>query len=227
MGRHSKLKIRCLKCRNWLAVFMGIVSFGAWVPLPVPVGEPQHVHPPSEEPVVGPLPRERKTPAPSPSPSTRHVTPPPPSPHVEQPPPPRPHRPKPPPPHDKPVTPTPVATKPTSVLVSFLRAQLGKPYAWGGNGPHAYDCSGLTLAAYAKVGIHLPRTSEAQSVVGKRVSLNDLKVGDLLFWGTPGLAFHVAIYIGGGHYIAAQNPLTGVVQLTLSFYSPTFARRLL
>lgn len=126
------------------------------------------------------------------------------------------------------VTPAPVADKPMSILVSFLRAQLGKRYVFGGNGPSSYDCSGLTKAAYAKVGVHLPRTSEEQSLVGTRVSLSNLQVGDLLFWGAgPGLAYHVTIYVGNGHFIGAQNPHTGVAQVSINSDRPDFARRVL
>jgi cell wall-associated NlpC family hydrolase len=119
------------------------------------------------------------------------------------------------------------ADRTASILLSFLRAQVGKPYVWGGNGPNVWDCSGLTKAAYARLGIYLPRTSEEQSLVGERVSLSHLEVGDLLFWGSPGFAFHVAIYVGHGKYIAAQNPHSGVMQLSLSYYHPSFARRVL
>lgn len=126
------------------------------------------------------------------------------------------------------VTPTPVADNPISIMVSFLRAQIGDEYVYGGNGPDDWDCSGLTLAAYAKVGINLPRTSEMQSLMGVRVSVNSLQVGDLLFWGLgPGLAYHVVIYIGGGHFIGAQNPGTGVVQRSVINDPPDFARRIL
>jgi cell wall-associated NlpC family hydrolase len=125
----------------------------------------------------------------------------------------------------KKVHPTPVADRPISIMLSFLRAQLGKPYVYGGNGPEAYDCSGLTVAAYARVGIHLPRTSEMQSGKGRLVSLSHLQVGDLLFWGSP--AHHVAIYVGNGQFIGAQNPSTGVVIRSLSFDRPDYARRIL
>lgn len=125
------------------------------------------------------------------------------------------------------IAPQPVADRPISVLISFLRAQLGKPYVFGGNGPSVYDCSGLTKAAYAKVGVHLPRTSEEQSLRGTRVSLSNLQAGDLLFWGSPGSAYHVAIYVGGGQFIGAQNPSTGVVQRSISFDRPSFARRII
>lgn len=125
----------------------------------------------------------------------------------------------------KKITPTPVADRPISILTSFLRAQLGKAYVLGGNGPQAYDCSGLTKAAYAKVGVHLPRTSQEQAFAGVHVSLSHLQVGDLLFWGSP--AYHVAIYVGNGYFIGAQNPSRGVARLPLSYDPPSYARRIL
>lgn len=130
-------------------------------------------------------------------------------------------------------TPTP---KPTSsslltsarvkAVLAFARAQLGERYVFGGMG-NGWDCSGLTKAAYAKIGVHLPRTSQAQSLAGRPVSLSALQTGDLLFWGVPGLAYHVAVYVGNGQYIAAENPATGVVRQSLSYYRPDFARRIL
>jgi cell wall-associated NlpC family hydrolase len=126
------------------------------------------------------------------------------------------------------ITPPPVADQPMSILIAFLRAQVGDDYVYGGNGPEDWDCSGLTLAAYAKIGVNLPRTSEMQSLMGRHVSVNSLQTGDLLFWGLgPGLAYHVVIYIGGGHFIGAQNPGTGVVQRSVINDPPDFARRIL
>lgn len=114
-----------------------------------------------------------------------------------------------------------------SRIVAYALAQVGKSYLWGGNGPNAFDCSGLVKADYAHVGIHLPRTSQEQSLVGTRASLSRLKAGDLLFWGPAGESHHVAIYIGHGEYVAAENPRVGVVIRHLSFFPPDFARRIL
>jgi len=58
----------------------------------------------------------------------------------------------------------------------------GAPYQWGGNGPGSYDCSGLTTAAYAAVGIRLPRTAAEQYWSGPHVPLDQLAPGDLIFW---------------------------------------------
>jgi cell wall-associated NlpC family hydrolase len=107
------------------------------------------------------------------------------------------------------VPPTPVA----AAAVAFARDQVGKPYVWGATGPDAYDCSGLTGAAYAAAGLALPRTSREQWYVGQHVALGALMPGDLLFWAddvtNPGTIHHVAMYAGGGLMIAA--PHTGDV----------------
>lgn len=124
-------------------------------------------------------------------------------------------------------TPAPAPTSKVDQLIAFLKAQLGKPYVYGATGPDSYDCSGLTQAAFATIGIDLPRTSQEQSTVGTPVSLSDLQVGDLVFWGGEGSAYHVAVYIGDGQFLAAQNPSKGVVVEPMDFSMPDWAVRVL
>ncbi|MEU6084759.1 C40 family peptidase [Streptomyces sp. NPDC047108] len=112
-------------------------------------------------------------------------------------------------------------------VMSFLEAQLGKPYVLGATGTAAYDCSSLTQAAFKTVGVDLPRVSQDQSTTGTPVSLDNLQVGDLLFWGGTGSAYHVAVYAGDGMYIDAANPSKGVVKQKLSDYPATSATRVL
>lgn len=112
-------------------------------------------------------------------------------------------------------------------LVSFLKAQVGKSYVLGASGPSAYDCSGLTQAAFKRLGVDLPRTSGPQSTAGTSVSLDSLQEGDLLYWGGAGSAYHVGVYVGGGKFIGAQNSSTGVVERPLDYDPPTGAVRLL
>ncbi|MFI1282928.1 MULTISPECIES: C40 family peptidase [unclassified Streptomyces] len=119
------------------------------------------------------------------------------------------------------------ATGSAAAIVNFARAQVGKAYVMGGTGPSSFDCSGLVQAAYRQAGISLPRMSQAQSSAGKSVSLSALQPGDILYWGSKGSAYHVAIYVGGGKFVGAQNPSTGIVERSLSYDKPTGAVRVL
>jgi cell wall-associated NlpC family hydrolase len=89
--------------------------------------------------------------------------------------------------------------------VYWAERQLGKPYRWAASGPNSFDCSGLTMWAYRKVGVSLPHYSRAQINAGSRVSRANLQPGDLVFFGSP--IHHVAMYVGGGDMIEA--PYTG------------------
>ncbi|KND27548.1 C40 family peptidase [Streptomyces anulatus] len=112
-------------------------------------------------------------------------------------------------------------------IVAFAKAQVGDAYVPGGTGPNSWDCSGLTQAAYRTAGIDLPRVSQSQSTFGTQVSLDNLQPGDILYWGSAGSAYHVAIYIGGGEFVGAQNSNTGTVQRSLDYDRPTGAVRVL
>lgn len=104
-------------------------------------------------------------------------------------------------------------------IAAWLNEQLGKPYKWGATGPDAYDCSGLAQAAYASVGIAIPRTTWTQIAIGKRA--NDLQVADLIF-PDPG---HVCIYVGNGQII--ESPHTGAYVHQIPVYSTRVVRRVL
>lgn len=225
---HAKYVPHC-KWRNAVAVVMAAVTAGAWIPFarvsPEQIDgrdedEEVSIPPPMFEPHVPPTYPEQHVPRPPVS-LKKHPKP------V--------HNPVVDPTHSQPTPKVPVVMHPpppkhsssAERLLAFMHAQLGKPYVFGGNGPNVWDCSGLTKAAFARVGVYLPRTSEEQSLAGHHVSLAALKPGDLVFWGIPGLAFHVGVYVGNGKIIAAQNPAVGVIQFTLSYYMPSFARRIL
>ena len=107
-----------------------------------------------------------------------------------------------------PVTTTGPSSTAAATVVAFGLAQVGDAYVWAGNGPDAWDCSGLTMAAYKAAGISIPRTSYSQFTVGTPVSLADLVPGDLVFY-YSGIS-HVGIYIGNGMIVHAANPRTGV-----------------
>ncbi|WP_335933637.1 C40 family peptidase [Streptomyces sp. PTD5-9] len=119
------------------------------------------------------------------------------------------------------------ATGSAASVVSFVKAQVGDAYVSGGTGPNSWDCSGLVQAAFRSVGVDLPRISQAQSTAGTQVSLSNLQPGDILYWGGAGSAYHVAVYVGGGQFVGAQNSSTGVVQRSLSYDPPSGAVRVL
>ncbi|MET7357441.1 NlpC/P60 family protein [Streptomyces sp. NPDC005562] len=88
--------------------------------------------------------------------------------------------------------------------VSYAYKALGSPYVWGATGPNAFDCSGLTQAAYRAAGVSLPRTTYAQINAGQRVTRSELRPGDLVFF-YSGIS-HVGLYVGHGQMIHAPNP---------------------
>jgi len=93
--------------------------------------------------------------------------------------------------------------------LAWAKTQIGKPYVWGSAGPNSYDCSGLTMAAFRQAGVSLPRNSGAQYNVGTKVSVNNMKPGDLFFYsnnGSPSGIYHVAIYAGNGMRLHAPSP---------------------
>ncbi|MDQ0576506.1 C40 family peptidase [Agromyces albus] len=111
----------------------------------------------------------------------------------------------------------------------FASQQLGEPYRLGGAGPNVWDCSGLTKAAYAAAGIGIGTHSATNQYYtlagrGKAVSLSQIQRGDLLFWGSGGDYYHVAIYLGGGRILEA--PREGVpVREYFIWGSPSAAAR--
>ena len=114
-----------------------------------------------------------------------------------------------------------------ATLINFLKGQVGKAYVMGATGPSAYDCSSLTQAAFKQVGVSLPRTSQPQSTTGTDVPLSSVQPGDILYWGGKGSAYHVAVYIGDGKFIGAQNPSKGVVEAPMNYDQPSGAVRVL
>jgi peptidoglycan DL-endopeptidase CwlO len=90
-----------------------------------------------------------------------------------------------------------------AAAVAYARAQVGRPYCYGGSGPSCFDCSGLTMMAWKQAGISLPHSSAAQYNVGRRISASELQPGDLIFYYSP--ISHVSIYIGGGQRISATH----------------------
>jgi cell wall-associated NlpC family hydrolase len=96
-----------------------------------------------------------------------------------------------------------------AAAVQYALAQVGDAYVYGAAGPSAFDCSGLTMMAWAQAGVGLPHSSSAQFGSGAHVSSSDLQPGDLVFYYSP--ISHVAIYIGNGLIVHAANPGAGVL----------------
>ncbi|MFD0555283.1 NlpC/P60 family protein [Streptomyces rectiviolaceus] len=128
-----------------------------------------------------------------------------------------------------------VSAQEGATAVNAAQDMVGKPYSWGGgnaDGPSAgtccspkgrsgesikgFDCSGLVAYAFAKVGITMPRTAAAQYAASKPIPSGQMRVGDLIFYGSSATSIHhVGIYIGGGYMVDAPRPGTKVR------YSPT------
>jgi len=106
----------------------------------------------------------------------------------------------------------PAASAPASgraaAAVRYAMAQVGKSYVYGAAGPSAFDCSGLTMMAWAQAGVGLPHSSGAQMGSGTPVSQSELRPGDLVFYYSP--VSHVGMYIGNGQIVNALNPGAGV-----------------
>ena len=110
-------------------------------------------------------------------------------------------------------------------VIDRAMSQLGVQYAWGGgnaNGPTlgirdggvadqygdyqkiGFDCSGLTLYAFAAVGLDIGHYTGSQYNQGRKIPVSEIKRGDMLFWG-PNAEYHVAIYLGDGKMIEAPQ----------------------
>lgn len=107
-------------------------------------------------------------------------------------------------------------------VVAYALAQQGKWYRWGSAGPNTFDCSGLTMAAYAQVGIHLNHYSGAQRQQGRAVNLHHLLPGDIL-WHPD----HVVMYVGGGRIVEAPHRGAQVRVRTLRLTEWYGARRII
>lgn len=128
------------------------------------------------------------------------------------------------PPKPTPTAPRRAAPAPSSSrverVVQYALSQVGDPYRWGADGPDAYDCSGLIVASYRRIGITLPHYTGALLREGWRVSRSAMRRGDLVFTSSS----HVGIYLGRNRMVVAPHPGEYVrIQDVYSFYS---ARRI-
>ena len=100
------------------------------------------------------------------------------------------------------------------VAVNYALAQVGKPYVYDAAGPGSFDCSGLTMMAWAAAGVKIPHNAAAQYNYGTHVAEADLQPGDLLFMYHP--IGHVTIYIGNGLMVSAPQPGDHVKVVTVA-----------
>jgi cell wall-associated NlpC family hydrolase len=100
--------------------------------------------------------------------------------------------------------------------VAYAYAQLGKPYRYAGVGPESYDCSGLTMMAWARGGVGMAHGSQSQYLSFPKIPISQLQPGDLVFFGSSGPTnHHVGIVVGGGMMIDA--PHTGAFVEKVSY----------
>lgn len=111
-----------------------------------------------------------------------------------------------------------------ATAIKFALGERGKPYVWGATGPDSYDCSGLLLRAFEAAGITLPRVSRDQYRAGAMLPLEKAKPGDLLFWAydesNPSTIHHVAMYLGEGQIVEAQQSGVPVHTRNVAFDEP-------
>lgn len=110
-----------------------------------------------------------------------------------------------------------------ATALAFAKQQVGKPYRFGATGPDAYDCSGLTLAAWKAAGVSLNRTSQAQFGNGRAVAKAELQPGDLVFF--YGNLSHVGLYAGNGMLLHAPRPGKSVEYIKMDYMPFAGARR--
>lgn len=117
-------------------------------------------------------------------------------------------------------------TSSTSAVVDFARAQIGKPYVYGGSGPDVWDCSGLTLAAMALIGVRLPHDAAIQATMGSQVDRKDVRAGDLIFHFGDGVANgHVGIAVDAQQWVVAPRTGDVVKETDIPWEKVTAVRR--
>ena len=125
-----------------------------------------------------------------------------------------------------PVVTAPVLSAPTGDVVSIAAQYIGVPYVWGGKTPSGFDCSGFTSYVFRQAyGIEIGGYTVPQENSGTQIAVSAAQAGDLIFWGSRGATYHVAIYVGGGQYIHAPAPGQTVTYSSYNLSGASFAVR--
>jgi cell wall-associated NlpC family hydrolase len=120
-------------------------------------------------------------------------------------------------------TPPPTSATKGDVALAFAKEQLGEKYKYGAAGPSRWDCSGLTMKAWAAADVSLPHNAKAQYKIGAKVKQADLRPGDLVFFYSG--PSHVGIYAGDGEVIHAPRPGEKVSYIKIKYMPWKGARR--
>jgi len=108
-----------------------------------------------------------------------------------------------------------------SEIVKYALQFEGNPYVWRGTSlTNGADCSGYIQSVFRDNGISIPRTSRTQATGGRKISIDNVQPGDLIFYDRNGTINHVAIYIGNGKVIAASSPKTGIRITNYNYRQP-------
>lgn len=125
-----------------------------------------------------------------------------------------------------PVVAAPTLSAPTGDVVSIAAKYIGVPYVWGGKTPSGFDCSGFTSYVFREAyGIEIGGYTVPQENSGTQIAVSSAQAGDLIFWGSRGATYHVAIYVGGGQYIHAPAPGQTVTYSSYNLSGASFAVR--
>ena len=105
-------------------------------------------------------------------------------------------------------------------VADFAVQFVGNPYVWGGTSlTNGADCSGFVMSVFANFGYELPRVAAAQYQASQQKEINQMEVGDLVFYGAG--IYHMALYIGNGKVVHALNANKGIVITDYDYETPT------